>query len=356
MTTAATAALLGCSSLPPAPWRVEPTYRVEDSGAGAAQGYLALARQYDGEQRGAQALDAYRKAAQAAPADAEVQNALGLALARQGQFGPAVVALRRAVALTPERAPLLNNLGYALLLDGRADEARAIFRLTLAVDPGHAMASRNLAHIDQQMAAAATSAAVPAAAVAVAAEAVAAQVVAAAADPAAATAPDAAAIPAAKPAAEPVAAVAAVTVAAPAAAPPAAPVAQPVAVSATTATVPARVPLAGVSIEIVNGNGITGAAARLRNWLGEQGLRAGRLANLLPYDSPRTQVLYRPGKAEQARELAQRMPVGAEVSPATAGSTRADLRVLLGHDVRHSAGCGALQACAAAQRLASAAD
>lgn len=159
MTVAATAALLGCSSLTPAPWRVEPVYRVEGSGAGTARGYLALARQYEGEQRTAQALDAYRKAAQAAPDDADVQNTLGLALARQAQYGPAVQALRRAVTLAPERAALLNNLGYALLLDGRAEEARAMFRLTLAVDPAHEMAARNLHWINQPQVATAAPAA-----------------------------------------------------------------------------------------------------------------------------------------------------------------------------------------------------
>jgi len=110
--------------------------------------------------------------------------------------------------------------------------------------------------------------------------------------------------------------------------------------------------LDGVSIEIVNGNGTPGTAARLRLWLRERGVEAGRLANLWPYKSTHTLVFYRPGKADEAREVAARMPLHAEVVPAPAGSTRADLRVLIGHDARHAAGCATLGSCASLERLA----
>jgi len=365
MTVAATAALLGCSSLTPAPWRVEGVYRVEDSGAGTAKGYLALARQYEGEQRAAQALDAYRKAAQAAPEDADVQNTLGLALARQAQYGQAVLALRRAVALAPERAALLNNLGYALLLDGRAEEARAMFRLTLAVDPAHEMAARNLHWVNQPQVATAAPAtpviqvapAAPAEAPAPLPPAVAALALlqSTALQQAVALPPVAALEPAASqvsmPAMVPLPAPVTAAMAAPMAA--SEPVAMAVATKAPEEMPPAKVSLEGVSIEIVNGNGITGAAARLRQWLGQQGIKAGRLANLLPYDTPQTQILYRPGRAGAAQAVAERMPLQTEVAPAPAGSTGADVHVLIGHDARYSAGCASIAVCATPERLAS---
>jgi hypothetical protein len=382
LTLATSAVLLGCSTLAPAPWRLEPAYRMEASGDSrdTAPGYLALAQQYEGEGRLAQALDAYRRAAQAAPADADMQNALGLALARHAQFGPAVTALRRAVALAPERPQLLNNLGYALLLDGRAEEARAMFRLTLAVEPEHTVAASNLAHIDQRLAAAAAAkaaAAAPAVITAAAAEPAALTPAMAAAPPAVAVAPAAEAPATAMTAAPEPAADRLATLAAPMAAStePAAPLTAavtpvaaaadipPATLAALTAVVQA-VPAApatatsldGVSIEILNGNGIGGAAARMRQWLQTRGIRAGRLANLLPYDSRQTMVLYRPGQADAARAVALSMPVGAGVAPAAAGSTRADLRVVIGHDVRHSAGCSALAACAVPERVLSRAD
>jgi tetratricopeptide (TPR) repeat protein len=354
LTVAASAALLGCSSLTSGPWRVEPAYRVEAGHPKPAQGYLALARQYEGEKRIAQALDAYRNAAKAAPTDADVQNTVGLAFARHGQFAPAVAALRRAVALAPERAQLLNNLGYALLLDGRTEDARAMLRLTLAVNPTHEAALRNLAYIDQQLPAVAAKAVAPVTAVAEVAAAVPTVVPAAVAQaavvPATAEAPAVAAtMPEQASASE-----SAATQAAIAPAPQAVPgdAEDP----ASRARLAARAQLGGVSVEIVNGNGTPGTAARLRVWLRERGVEAGRLANLWPYKSAHTLVLYRPGRADEAREVAARMPLHAEVAPAPAGSTRADLRVLIGHDARYAAGCAVLGNCATPERLASSGD
>ena len=365
------AALLGCSSVTAPTWRMEPVYRVASAGADPAQGYLALARQYEGEDRSAQALDAYRKAAKAAPDDADVHNATGLALARQAQFGPAVQALRRAVALAPERAPLINNLGYALLLDGRADEARAMLRLALAVDPLHELASRNLAHADAQRAPAVAMAAgsvAQAAAVngppveAAASRPVRGPLVALPVGPPVLSAAAAAAAESASPAdpsgwpQTPTAVQRPLS--APRAASPApgartdADAGAGAGAGASVAAVPlARVPLDGIRIEIVNGNGVEGVAGRMRLWLRQQGIESGRLANLLPYSSLRTQVQYQRGKLEQAHEVASRLPVQALVAPAPEGSTRADLRVVIGHDARYAVGCAALSACAGSDRI-----
>lgn len=327
---AACAALLGCTSLTTPTWRVDPAYRVEGASLNAAAGYLALALQYEGENRVEQALDAYARSAQSAPDSADLQNSLGLALARHGRITAAITALRRAVVLAPDRAPLLNNLAYALLLGGRVDEASAMLKLTLAVDPAHQIALRNLAHLNEQLLVAAAKAPRTAVTAAVAVE-VPVVLVASAVD----------------------------TVAAPATAVtlqqrmpqdfvPWSTVAgdEPGATSKVAPLQPRPDPF---SIEILNGNGVGGAAARMRDLLQEQGMHVRRVANLPPYKSVLTQVLYRPGKAEQARLIALRMPVSADVSPAPAGSTLADLRVVIGHDARRSAGCTALAVCAVAE-------
>jgi Flp pilus assembly protein TadD len=356
-------ALIGCTTLPATSWQVQPAFRIVDGGPSAVPGYLALARQHEAGGRPAQALAAYQKAANAAPQDADLQNTLGLALARGGQFELAVVALRRAVALAPGRAQLLNNLGYALLLAGRHDEARRMLSLTLAVDPTHELARRNLGHIDQAGPALAGGPAVNEAA-RVEAPGPSTQRADTGADRrpvAGADVPPAMAMAAAPPQGKDAAATAAVpTATAAATAATVATVANVatianvanVATVATVASVPA-VPARqhpdwrGVSIEIVNGNGVDGAAARLGRLLRVEGLHVGRLANRLPYDTPRTMLLYRSEKAELARAMARRLPVQVTVAPAPAASSRADLSLLLGHDLRRDAGCAALGACAA---------
>ena len=272
-------------------------------------------------------------------------------------FESAVVALRRAVALAPERAPLLNNLGYALLLAGRSDEARRMLRLTLAVDPTHELARRNLGHIDQAPTAVADRPSIVAeparveaprpsaghAAGVTSAPSAASDAVppgpAVAAAPAPPTAPVTASVPASSVGQAPAPVATVPAVAAVAASPTAA-------VTPTAAAAPHR-DWRGVSIEIVNGNGIEGAAARLGRLLRGDGLPVGRLANRLPYDTPRTLLLYRAEKAELARDMARRLPVQVTVAPAPAAATRADLSLLLGHDMRRDAGCAALGACAA---------
>ena len=90
LTSIAVAAILvGCSTTDSKLWQVAPNYRISNTGASAEMGYTALARQYEGERRWAEAANAWRKAAAAAPQDAEILNSLGLAEARQGRFANA---------------------------------------------------------------------------------------------------------------------------------------------------------------------------------------------------------------------------------------------------------------------------
>src|SRR5260370_4865881 len=56
------------------------------------------------------ALDALSRAAKLEPANAEVQNFLGLTLSEKGLRGPAETALRKAVELDPNYAVAHNNL------------------------------------------------------------------------------------------------------------------------------------------------------------------------------------------------------------------------------------------------------
>jgi len=409
LAVAASLALAGCMSTPDAGWRVQPTFRVDQASlTGVGHGYLALARQYEGERRWDQALQAYRKAALEAPMDEEILNALGLAEAGQGNLARAVAALRRAVALAPERVQFVNNLGYALMLDGRVDEARGFLRLALTLEPGHARARQNLEQAEARLAAAPPA---PAAAAAESTPAPSVPVV-AAAEPEAApslrvfSAPNLPPLHVSRAPLEPVSTAATTApmfmpaaldlplarVAEPSMPEPAAPrvltlpnlppmqvgyAALPSSAAPISAAAPepmlavVELPLAAIPlaveataepaslprprVEISNGNGVRGMAARLAGWLRDHGVEGrSRLTNLRPYVSTTTVVQYGPGFAAQAQEIARRMPASVEVMAAVRSDARSDVRVVLGHDIRELAVCLAHGTCRSTTAVAAA--
>lgn len=324
-------ALAGCAAPAPEAWRVEPNYRVSHSGPAMAQGYAALARQYEGERRWSDALQAWRRAAAETPDDVDVLDALGVALAGQGRYEESVAALRRAVALAPQRARLHNNLGYALILAGREDEARDPLRTAVLLEPAHAMARANL----QRVAPAGDVAPATAAEVVAAAPAVAGVAVPTDASPSAPVVqlePNAAPLPVAEAVASPVN---------PGSVPPIEPLAEVGDSEAAAAAAPQQpAPLRHLRVEIANGNGVTGMAAWVNGWLQQRGLgQRARLTNLRPYVQPSTVVYYRSGFAAEAQEIARRMPRPAALTEQAVGPSRSDVRVVLGHDLREHLAC-----------------
>lgn len=87
-----------------------------------------------------------------------------------------------------------------------------------------------------------------------------------------------------------------------------------------------------VRLEISNGNGVAGAAARLaRTLAGEvDGLRAVRLTNARPFTVPATRIEYARAQQAMAQTLSQHLGVPAQVRGTSDG--RADVRIVLGHD------------------------
>jgi hypothetical protein len=346
--------LAGCAAPAPKIWRVAPNYRISNAGASADLGYMALARQYEGERRWREARDAWRKAALEAPEDAEILNALGMAEAGQGLYGNAVAALRRAVALAPQRVPLLNNLGYALLLDGQNVEAKSVLHEALARNPDHRLARANLSRVERVAVNAAplVTASKDAAGQSDSAPSITAtpgsNAVGSLLPPGkpSTQAPHLQAVPNLEPlqlrqaglaeAAGPGATLAAAVVASPTG-------------RATEAPLPAvRIPSitvrAAVStsprVEIANGNGVTGMAAWLNGWMRARGLaQNARLSNALPFNTATTVVHYRAGYFDVAHELAGHMPHHFEVAPEPGGALNADVRIVLGRDLRAAAPC-----------------
>ena len=324
-------AVAGCAL--PAPvasgktWKIAPSYRVTHTGLGADQGYMTLARQYEGERRWREARDAWRKAALEAPNDADILNSLGMAEVSQGMYADSVAALRRAVAAAPDRVALRNNLGYALLLDGHEDEAKSVLLDALERDPQHQLARANLDSIGQVSTAAISSADKTPGIAAVDSGSVR-RPVAGSVQTTPNLAPlhlrqsGSAVVPAAPTVAD-VAEVAVVFDVVDAAA----------VVAAAGSVVTGARAGAQPRIEISNGNGSVGMAGRLRAWLSSQGV-VGRvvLSNALPYNTATTVVRYRPGFVTTAQDVAQSTLHPMEIAPAPGGALGADVRVVLGRD------------------------
>ena len=107
--------------------------------------------------------------------------------------------------------------------------------------------------------------------------------------------------------------------------------------AAPSATVPsATVPSATdpVRLEISNGNGVTGAAARLARTLDVAGLKTTRLTNVRNFNVPLTRIEYPHAQQHMAEMLSQRLGVPLKVRRQTSpgAEQRTDLRLVLGHD------------------------
>lgn len=87
----------------------------------------------------------------------------------------------------------------------------------------------------------------------------------------------------------------------------------------------------GPLIEVSNGAGRLGMAARLRNFLEGKGLSVARLTNAESYDNRQTTIFYRDGWAKFAKRLATLLPADIRFEPAS--QSRSDIRVRIGGDL-----------------------
>ena len=289
-----------------------PQARIDDSPATRTAAFCKLGKRMQelGDPRAAMA--AYSEALRLAPDSADARNGAAVLHAQLGQLETARSMLQ-ALAQEAPTARTYNNLGYVLYLQGDYAQAASVLRQSLQLDNGQQPARANL---DLTIAALARSI--------VTVDATAETI-----------APDLA--PAPTPAAPasrlqltqlqpniftlswrdaPVAAHAAL----PAPAKPVAPV----------ATLP--------RLEVINGNGATGMAARMRGMLGGMGISVLRLGNQRPYGLQASSIVYRPGHAEAAATLA--LALGGMPQLQASGDSGigagADLRLLLGKDASAS--------------------
>jgi tetratricopeptide (TPR) repeat protein len=97
-----------------------------------------LAVKLAGLRRWDEAVEAYRDAVRARPADAEAQRRLGHALLHLGgRPAEAIGPLQEAIRLRPDDTAAHVELGTALAALGRASEAVAAFEEGARLDPGY---------------------------------------------------------------------------------------------------------------------------------------------------------------------------------------------------------------------------
>lgn len=289
-----------------------PQARSDDSRATRTAAFCKLGKRLQALGDARAALAAYREALLLEPDSPDARNGAAVLHAQLGQLETARTMLQALSSEAPT-ARTYNNLGYVLYLQGEYAQAASVLRQSLQLDNGQQPARANL-----ELAIAALARSIGT--VDVTAQAI---------------APDLAPAPA-----------------------PTAPSSRlqltqlqpnifalswrdaPVAPRAAPAAVPALAKQATPlpRLEVINGNGATGMAARMRGMLGGMGISVLRLANQRPYGVQASSIIYRPGHAQAAAALALALGGMPQLQAADDGGigAGADLRLLLGKDAAAS--------------------
>jgi len=345
-------AMVGCASLDAKvvkAWSVEPVLAVTHS-AESSQAYYAMGRYHDGSLAWDKAIDAYRKSIAADAQNIEARNALGVALAQTGRLADAEATLRQALVLAPDLAHVRSNLGYVLLLAGKSDEAVTQLKAALTRDRNNAMALANLRE------ALARSDAVRSLATTARAPVMQREVIENEGAPMTISVP----LP-----------ITAIELPRPLAASTKAPMTLRVVTAPTVPSLSGRVagtdsvrlaahvdpgtsstirPVAlerPLRLEVSNGNGVAGMAARVGRWLTAQGTPVDRLSNQPRFAQQRTTIQYGNGHEEAALHIARSLPTNASADTLATRGLRSDVRVVLGHDWVQTAACLGHKSCPA---------
>lgn len=87
------------------------------------------------------------------------------------------------------------------------------------------------------------------------------------------------------------------------------------------------------AVEVSNGNGRRGMAARVGDALGADGHVITRLTNAASFDVARTTVYYRPAGRAGAKRIAEALPVAARMEESDAMAPETGVRVVIGRDL-----------------------
>ena len=341
-------------------WSISSLIRAGNASSVKPEAMYQMGRYYQGQNRFDLAMVAYQKALAADNGFVEARNGMGVIYSRQGKYREAIEAFQAAIQQVPKAAHIYNNLGYAYYLQGQYGESVAALEKAAALDPANQRALNNLGlayakagNKDESVQAFAQAANVPAVtsdpAVAPSQNASPPPVESASVD--AATSAETIVAPAPQPEAQVLALPKDRGIIRPASAEPTIPVvdsrvklvqlapnvyelhqqpytAEPVKVA--LADIPST---AKVRVEVANGNGVTGLAGKVGQFLRSQGYPAARLTNQKPYQVQMTQIQYRDGHQAEAQRLQSSLPVAPEL--AQSNGLRADIsvRLVLGKDM-----------------------
>jgi len=309
--------LQACGTAPPPALATTPLLRISDGdGDNPAYAYR-LGREYERQGDLARASAAYARSLALDPAQLDARNAQAVLLAKQGRLPQAAEQLRQLAATFPTLAQPLSNLGYVYHLQGQDALAATTLRAALALAPDYAPARANLALVD-----AATPATLAAAAPALPATSATAMLLTTAPSPQlqlVRLAPNEFRLQA--PAM--VAAAGAAAAAGPVV--PAMPTMAAADPAATSDTAPER-------LQIVNGFGAPGVAAKARDLLRRHGFAAASVTNQRGYRQAQTVIEYVPGQQSRARALRAALPGPVTLAQVAALPRQLTLRLVLGQD------------------------
>lgn len=313
----AAALLLGCGAAPVEPqWRVAPLLRLQHADGVDAAALYRLGRYH--QQRGEldAAAVAFARSLALDPAQLDARNAKAVLLASQGRLEQAATLLRQLAQDFPDQAQPLSNLGYVYYLQGLHSEAVATLEQALRRAPGHAQASANLAltralAADGSGPATTTAAGGPAVAMAAAAP--------------AAVAPAPLAMQAGQRLVQVAPNIFQLEARADAAASgnvAAAPIA------ASDASASAGAP----TVQIVNGNGVTGLGERTRRLLARQGIADATVVNQRGHTQRATVIEYLPARRADAERMRAALRGPARLLRVASLPGPLTLRLVLGSD------------------------
>lgn len=308
----------GCVSPPAASdgMKVTPVLQVTHAD-NSASGLYQLGRYYQTQNRLALAEEAYRKALALNIDFVEAHSALGALYAGQGKYDEAINEFSSVLRTAPQIAQIYNNLGYTYYLQGNHQAAVDALRKATALEPDSVRTFNNLGAAYEKLGQAEDARAA----------------FSRAADLHAAS-QRTNARPAASRVAENVLPAAASGPAVDLTAPVREPAVAPTALPATSGEPPAQSRM--FRLEIANGNGTTGLARRFADALGSLGQPEARLANIRPFREKQTVIEYRPGYLAEALRIRAHFTAALTVTEQSRHN-RADVRLVLGHDVSSTA-------------------
>ena len=342
--------LSACASYQPADrvaWVIKPMDSIRTSND-KPEALYQLGRYYQGQNRYEQAILAYRKALAVDNNFAEARNGLGVIYSIQGKYAEAIEVLKLAVQQAPKAAHIYNNLGYAYYLQGHNNDAIAALREAANLDPSNQRALNNLGLAyakagDNTNSVAAFTQAIKAPELALA------NMVAINKDKTQATEPtqtiklgasiepttqQSLALPQDRGVINRVATTLISQIDSPVKAVQVAPnVYELREQHALSIRVAATTNIEQTKLEIANGNGVTGMAKKVKQFLHGQGYLTERLTNQKPYKVQITQIQYRNGHQLEAQHLQSSLPRQSNLVQNDAMHANINVRIVLGKNI-----------------------